>query len=442
MSPAASNVRSQAAATLSEVLEHGRSVDSCVEGVRSRLGPRDLRLFRELVSGTIRWLKFVDLVIERAADRPLENIDPTLRDHLRLGVYQILFLDRVPARAAVHEAVELAKAAAGTSGSRIGAGRFVNAVLRLVARTPQRADWTVHGDDPIADLAANHSHPLALVRGWVERFGVEETRTLLEINNRPKSGLGVMAADRRAVAGRLRAGGAVVEESMLSPLGLVVRGLDPQEVVDAGGYVQDEASQAAALVPAPDMGEWVFDAAASPGGKSLALAAAASEIRIFAGDLRVDRLPRLAANVRSLGGGRIHVLAADALAPTLVPETFDRVLFDAPCSGTGTLRKHPELKWRVNPDEIRRLADLQLAGLRSLAPLVAATGRLCYLTCSIEVEENEDVVDAFLTLNSDWYLEELGSQPELAEFATASGGWQVLPAGEHDGATAHVLRRR
>lgn len=441
MAATAPNVRSEAAAALSAVLGGGRSIEFCVERLHPHLEARDLRLFRELVSGTVRWLKFLDAVIERAADRPLRRIDSPLHNHLRVAAYQILFLDRVPARAAVHEAVELAKTAADTSGSRAGAGHFVNAVLRRVARRADPEQWAVESGDSVADLAVNHSHSLELARGWVDRFGVEATRALLETNNRSKSGLGVMSSDRQTLAARLREDGAAVEESTLSPLGLVVRGLEARQVVAAGGYIQDEASQAAALVPPPVASEWTFDAAAAPGGKSLALAAAAPGLSIVAGDLRLDRLSRLAANVRRLGTEEIHMLAGDALAPALRSRSCDRVLFDAPCSGSGTLRKHPELKWRITADEIRRLQALQLEGLRALAPLVAAGGRLCYVTCSIEVEENEAVVEAFLDDAPGWRLEELVLSPELAHFITPSGGWQVLPGDNHDGATVHVLRR-
>lgn len=434
------NMRGQAAAALAAVLERGESVEVHVERLRPALSSRDLRLFRELLSGSLRWLAFLDSVLERAADRPLAEIDVALRDHLRIGAYQILFLDRVPARAAVHEAVELAKGAAAT-GSRAGAARFVNAVLRLVARHPERADWTQRSDDPVADLAVNHSHPPNLVRSWVERFGVEATERLLETNNRPKRGLGVMGVEREQLSERLRAAGAEVELSALSPLGLSASGIEPQRVVAAGGYIQDEASQAAALVPPPRPFERVFDAAAAPGGKSLALVAAQADVEVVAADVRPDRLRRLADNVERMRADGIRPLVADALAPPFRNQSFDRVLFDAPCSGSGTLRKHPELKWRITPDEIGRLRQLQVAGLQALAPLVADGGRLCYVTCSIEREENEDVAAAFLDTNPDWRLERLELAPGLAEHLMPTMVWQVLPDGEHDGATVHVLRR-
>lgn len=434
------NARGQAAAALAAVLERGESVEAHVERLRPALSSRDLRLFRELLSGSLRWLAFLDSVLERAADRPLAEIDAVLRDHLRIGAYQLLFLDRVPARAAVHEAVELAKGAAAT-GSRAGAARFVNAVLRLVARRPERADWTQRSDDPVADLAVNHSHPPNLVRSWVERFGVEATERLLETNNRPKRGLGVMGAQREQLSERLHAAGAEVELSALSPLGLSASDIEPQRVVAAGGYIQDEASQAAALVPPPRPFERVFDAAAAPGGKSLALVAAQADVEVVAADVRPDRLRRLADNVERMRADGIRLLVADALAPPFRNRSFDRVLFDAPCSGSGTLRKHPELKWRITPDEIGRLRQLQVAGLQALAPLVADGGRLCYVTCSIEREENEDVAAAFLDTNPDWRLERLELAPGLAEHLTPTMAWQVLPDGEHDGATVHVLRR-
>ena len=431
----APNARRQAAAAVNGVLD-GASISASVSSLRPLLSAADLRLFRQLTSGTVRWLSFLDAVIEQAAARPMSKIDSGLRCHLRVAVYQLLFLGRVPARAAVFEAVEAAKQESGVSASR-----FVNGVLRAVARHPERDRWQLETDDPIADLAINQSHPEFLVRAWVKQFGWRETEALLAVNNQPKGSLSVASGRLEQLAEKLQAAGAEVEKSTVSPIGLLVSGVSAQDVVVAGGYVQDQASQAAALVPLPRPGERVFDAAASPGGKSLALTAFESEVKIVAADRKLRRLQRLSINL----GRNADIVLADALHPGMLDSAFDRVVFDAPCSGSGTLRKHPELKWRISLSEIERLSEVQLAGLNSLADLVAPGGRLCYITCSIEWQENQQVIERFLANKSGWELESL-DQPQtlvtsMQRFVRAPGCWQILPANDHDGATVHVLRR-
>lgn len=436
MSNRRASARDEAAHAIPRVLDGAESIEAAVNRLRARLSARDLRLFRELLSGCVRWLRFLDSVVERSASRPLDSMDSEVLNHLRVAVYQILFLDRVPARAAVHEAVDLVKRSAGD-----GAGKFVNAVLRAVARHPDLEPWQLATGDRVADLAVNQSHPEALIRGWVKNLGWDRTVATVAASNRPRSVLGVMSGDRERLAANLRSAGAEVTASEVSPLGLLVSGLDAAEIVRAGGYIQDPASQAAALVPWPDPGERILDAAAAPGGKSLALHAADPTVRILAADLRLDRLSRLRANLVGHTGADIQLAIADALQPPFRPG-FDRVLFDAPCSGTGTLRKHPELKWRINRDEIRRLVAMQLAGLQALAPLVGQGGRLCYLTCSIEPEENQGVVAAFLGSHPGWRLDTSRLAHGLDRWCVAAGkGWQMLPGDDHDGATVHVLVR-
>ncbi len=428
------NVRARAASTIDAVLAGDESIGTAVNRLSSTVSAVDLRLFRQLTSGTVRWLRFLDVVIEQAARRPVEKIDSGLRSHLRVAVYQILFLGRVPARAAVFEAVELAKRTSG-----VGASKFANGVLRSIARKPERDLWQLETDDAVSDLALNQSHPEFLVRSWVDQFGWRQTENLLATNNQPKGSLSVMGEVSKLVE-RLSAEGGSVELSSISPVGLMVDGVGVKKALKVGGYVQDQASQAAALVPLPRAGETIFDAAAAPGGKSLALLAYQPRVKIVAADSKPRRIRRLVSNL----GESVQILAADALQPA-VRGGFDRVVFDAPCSGTGTLRKHPELKWRVSGSEIDRLSAIQRSGLASLAPLVAPGGLLCYITCSIERQENQDVVDRFLETNPGWQLEPL-QQPEalpesLQRSVLGPGRWQLLPADDHDGATVHVLRR-
>ena len=207
-------------------------------------------------------------------------------------------------------------------------------------------------------------------------------------------------------------------------------------------YVQDGASQAAALIPPPRAGERIFDAAAAPGGKSAALLAWEENLHLVAADISAERLGTLRANSKRL---RLPIasLVADAERPALLGG-FDRVVLDLPCSGTGTLRKHPELKWRISESEIGRLSRQALRMLAGCAPLVGAGGRMVAITCSLEPEENEHVVSSFLAEHSEFEPEELAGQVPAAldRHVISPGFWRLATGGDHDGFTVHVLKRR
>ena len=407
-----------------------------------RFDERDRGLLQELVLGTLRWLRRLDHVIDRASRRRFADIEPALRAPLRVAAYQILFLDRVPAHAAVHEAVEQAH-----SLTHRGGASFVNAVLRAIARQPRLGDWPVEETDPVRRMAVEMSHPDFLVERWVEIWGAGRTRALLAANNRPKP-LQLLAfcdrGGRELLAEHLIDEGLEVEPAPLSPLGLTVRRGDPLATAAfARGdfYVQDEASQAAALIPPPAAGERVFDAAAAPGGKAFALVAREPGLTPLLADVSFERLARVRANLARLGR-RLPMVAADAGAPPLAG-AFDRVVLDLPCTGTGTLRRHPELKWRISREEIGRLAGQAGRMLDGVAPRVAAGGVLAAITCSIEPEENERVVESFLARHPEFAPLALAGvlAPPLDAGIEAPGRWRVLPGGDHDGFTAHVLLR-
>ncbi len=416
--------------------------DTFLAGALERFEPRDRGLLVELVMGTLRWLRRLDAVIEAASDRSLDRIDPVLVAPLRIAVYQILFLDRVPAHAAVNEAVDQAHRLTHKGGTS-----FVNAVLRRIARSPHLADWPVRERDPVRRLAIELSHPDFLVARWLERFGRDRTLSVLEANNRPKP-IHLLAfrdrGGRELLAESLIDAGVEVEPSSLSASGLLVRAGDPfaSEAFRHGDlYVQDEASQAAALVPPPTPGERILDAAAAPGGKSFALLAAEPTVRPVLADLAPARLATLSANLRRLGRA-LPVVGADALLPPW-SISFDRVVLDLPCTGTGTLRKHPELKWRISPGEIGRLAAKALEMLVCAAPLVAPGGLLVAITCSLEAEENEEVIARFRDREPGVEpvdLQEL-LPPPADRAIRGPGAWRILPGGDHDGFSVHVLRR-
>jgi 16S rRNA (cytosine967-C5)-methyltransferase len=436
-------VRSVAAAVLDRSLAGRLPLTGLLRDAAEPFDERDRALLRALVLGTIRWLRRIDAVLALAASRPVARIDAVLMAPLRIAVYQLLFLDRIPAHAAVDKAVGEARLR-----SHRGAAGFVNAVLRKVARAPRLDEWPVTDSDPLRRVAIATSHPEPLVRRWFDRFGEVATHRLLEANNRAKPLQLLSFRDRggrRQLAAALAAEGVETRPAELSPLGLTVTAGDPlaSDAFERGDlYLQDDASQAAALVPPPVAGETVFDAAAAPGGKSFATIAWEPGARLMLGDLSAARLAPLRANLERLNR-RWPLSVADARWPATGPR-FDRVVVDLPCSGTGTLRRHPELKWRFGRDELRRLADQGFEMLTGIAATVRPGGLLVTVTCSLESEENEAVVGRFLRRQSDFVLRPVAETlpPTMRAGGGEAGLWRVLTDGDHDGFSVHVLARR
>lgn len=436
------NVRAVAAWIIDRTLASRAPAESFLGSAAERFDERDQRLLRELVFGTLRWLRRLDQVIERASARRLAEIQPELATILRVAALQLLFLDRVPAHAAVSEAVDQAHLR-----SHRGGASFVNAVLRRIAREPSLAAWPVDTDDPVRRLAVEKSHPDVLVARWIRNFGAAAAERLLDANNRPKP-LHLLAfrdrGGREVLAEELIDAGLEVEPCRLSPVGLTVREGNPfATAAFARGafYVQDEASQAAALLPPPRPGERVLDAAAAPGGKGLALLACEPAIRLVSADLSLARLATVAENGRRLGR-RLALAVADAAAPPWAG-SFDRVVLDAPCSGTGTLRKHPELKWRWSESELARLAAQGERLLGACARAVATGGVLTFVTCSLEPEENEEVAARFLAAWPDFEPVDPteGAEPAQRAALDPRGFWRLPTGDDHDGFTVHAFRR-
>ncbi|HTQ80033.1 MAG TPA: RsmB/NOP family class I SAM-dependent RNA methyltransferase, partial [Thermoanaerobaculia bacterium] len=296
-------------------------------------------------------------------------------------------------------------------------------------------------------LGVEMSHPDFLVARWLSRFGRARTEALLAANNSAKP-LQLLAfrdqGGRELLAEDLIDGGLEVEPAALSPLGLTVRRGNPlaSPAFAAGRfYIQDEASQAAALLPPPRPGERILDAAAAPGGKSFALLAAEPAVRLTAADVSLPRLSRLVANGRRLRR-TLPIVAADAGSPPFRP-VFDRVVLDLPCTGTGTLRKHPEIKWRISESEIGRLSDQALRLFAGAAPLLVPGGLLVAVTCSLEMEENEGVVEQFLASHGDFSplpLDALLAAP-LSASLIGPGAWRLPTGADHDGFSVHVLQK-
>jgi len=436
------SVRSEAVSLVERTLVSRAPVDGELAAAAAGFDERDGALLRELVYGTLRWLKRLDHLLTLASGRTFEQIQPNLLPVLRVAAYQIFYLDRVPAHAIVSAAVDEA-----VRRSHKGGAGFVNAVLRRLAARPDLAAWPVTGENLVQRLAVASSHPEILVRRWLARFGEPATRALLDANNRPKP-MHLLAfrakGGRERLAEVLRAEAVETEPSGLSPLGLVVRSGNPlRSAAFARGdfYVQDEVAQLAALLPEPRPGERVLDVAAAPGGKGLALVAAEPAVRLVAAELALARLAVLVENHRRLGSDAV-VVAASAAQPPFTA-AFDRVVVDYPCSGTGTLRKHPELKWRWSESELQRLASQAVVLLAGAAMAVAPGRLLVGISCSLESEENEAVGEAFLALRPDFRRATppgILPPPSLAARG-GEGVWRWSPAGDHDGFTVQVFAR-
>lgn len=367
------------------------------------LSAPDHALATELVMGVLRWRSRLDEEIAAASSQPMSKLDLEILIALRLALYQFRWLDRIPQRAALHESVELVKRARKRS-----AASFVNAVLRKAqAGKKEKAEPSTSA----ADLAHINAHPLWLVERWINEYGYEAARAICEHDQTvPPT---TIRLRNSAVEADLRREGIVLASgSLLAGARRVVAGevTRTQAFLAGEAVIQDEASQlVSALVGHAVEGRRgmrasVLDCCAAPGGKTLAIADHNPEASITAVDLHPHRARLLKRMVRGgLSQSRIRMVAADAARlPSLTH--FDRVLADVPCSGTGTLARNPEIKWRLAASDLGDLQTRQMAILQSAMERVAAGGRIVYSTCSMEREENEDVVDRVMAEDGSFRL--------------------------------------
>ena len=431
------SARVAAVGVLREVLERGGRATALLARASRDLSPQDGDLLREIVLGVLRNRVLLDADLSAVSRIPLPRLAPNLREILEVALYQVRFLDRVPAYAAVDEAVAHAKTSGGA-----GAAGLVNAILRTLLRQPPPRPGEGSGTNA---LAVRFSHPEFLVRRWLDRFGETATRRVLEADNSP-SGLDLMTntrrTDRDLLAAALRAEGISTNPSPLSPLVLTVLSGNPfPSPLFAEGHftIADAASAALPLLLPP--GETLLDLAAAPGGKSFSSVLHGRARRAFALDRSVARMSLVLENRVRLGVPDVLPAAGDFLAAPLAAGGMERVLFDAPCSGTGTLRKNPEIRYRVTPEAIARLARAQEEGLDAAADLLAPGGFLLYSTCSLEEEENEDVVERILALRKDLDAAPIRAPGGLDAFVVGNL-FRILPDIANDGFTAHLLRRR
>ena len=349
--------------------------------------------------GTLAWQGYLDHILAAFSRRPPAQLDAPVRTLLRLALFQIARLSKVPPFAAVDTAVELAKRF--RSGAAAG---LVNAVLRRAVTAWQDVAFPSPEADPVAYLSSYLSHPPWLVESWLAQLGPEDAAALMRANNEPAPTVvrvNRLRTEPGALRDQLRRAGRDAEVAVYSPVALRLDGggVEALPAYKAGLLsLQGEASQLVSFLVDPRPGERVLDTCAAPGGKATHLAELMQDQgEIVALDINARGVERLRHTARRLGLRCLHSAIADALTwePTGSAH-FDRVLVDAPCSGLGTLRAHPEIKWRRTPADVVARADLQRSLLRRAAAWVRPGGVLVYATCTISVQENDDVLAEFL----------------------------------------------
>ena len=442
------------------------------EALRTELGTNvrseDAGLATELVLGVLRWQRQLDFVIDRSLKKAVHTLDIEVRIALRMGVYQLLYLNRVPPRAAVHESVELVKRARKSS-----AASLVNAILRKFAdgspphpisaitltRVMASLAPLFPENLPLADrLGILSSHPTWMVERWLRTFGEGRTRAIVVANNRVPTVSGCLLAPERheEVLDSLHKAACRVMSGLLLRDARVLEGGNPaaSEALRRGWLViQDEASQAVAHLVGVQQGNRVLDLCAAPGGKTLLLARAAGPNgRVIAGDLHEHRVRSMKERFEQAGVRNVEVMTLDGVQPLPFKQPFERILVDVPCSGTGTLARHPEIRWKLQPADLNDLHERQVRLLRNALLHLAEGGRLVYSTCSLEPEENDSVVEEALKhLDADFHIVSarvaierlLRDLSQLASVVSPEGFFRTFPPQTGtDGFFAAVIERR
>ena len=386
----------------------------------------DRGLCHELVCGVVRWQATLDCLIARKTDASRE-LRPALRNLLRLGLYQIFWLDRIPPHAAVHETVEQAKRA----GYHSQAG-MINAVLRAYLREFDEIK-KILADMKISQAALGWSHPEWLVEKWRKNFGADKTRQLLEWNNTPPKTFAranTLKTDAGKLVEKWRAENVeydfVTRDWTGENLAFELKSFPPlsslQTLRDGWFYLQDPGTLLAPVLLAPRPGETILDLCAAPGGKTTFLAQLMNnEGKIVASDIEPNRLRLVKDNCQRLGATCVEAALLSTLNPQPATD-FDRILIDAPCSNTGVMRRRVDLRWRISEAEISRLQKAQLQLLNEAAPKLKPGGVLVYSTCSLEPEENSEVVKSFLAMHNNF---KLAAERQLLPFADGVDGAYV-----------------
>lgn len=394
--------------------------------------PRDKGLATELVYGCVKYKGRLDWVINQFAKPKVQKMAPWIRNIIRLGLFQIMFLDKVPVSAAINESVKLAK-----KYGHPGTVKFVNGVLRNIVRKKEKIVFPDIMKDPIEHISIYYSFPMWLVERWVKDFGVENTIKLCVYFNNPSPlwvRTNTLRTSRAQLVGLLHNQGIHCRESEKVPEGIqILQSLDlgRLDLFKKGMFtVQDESSMLVGHVVKPQKEQIVLDVCSGPGGKTSHLAQLMEDSgKIFALDVHEHRLELIRQTCQRLGISIVETLLKDARFTTqIVKQLVDAVLVDAPCSGLGVLGRRPDARWRKKSEDIGQLKILQREILTEAAQLVKPGGTLVYSTCTITSEENNEVIQEFLAENKDFYLDKKLTEYLPFDLEEGQEGWvQFLP---------------
>ena len=408
------NVRRMALQILRALDQHRQTLDVTLEDFRQKhplARQRDRALLQALVFGVLRWRGRIDFVIETYSRTPLNKIQPDILNILRMALFQVMFLDRIPDSAAVNTAVELTKSLAPD-----WVVRFVNAVLRKAASGYKKVQYPLLEQETVAALAASKSFPPWLIRRWLHQFGPDETASLCDaVNTIPPVTLrtNTLKITREVLLQTLTDEGETVLAASMAPEALLLR--HPRKPIEEfnaflrGWFqVQDEAAQLVAILLDPQPGERILDACAGLGGKTGHIAQRMQNSGVVVAlDVNAAKLKMLTAEMERLGISIVRPCSVDLSSGRLSDNhgPYDRVLLDAPCSGLGVLRRNPDAKWSVAETALGGCGRRQVEFLNRLALQVKPGGVLVYAVCSSEPEEGEAVVAAFMNNHRDYRLE-------------------------------------
>lgn len=435
--------------TLQRVEVEGYKADATLNRFLCSLrgGDREKALARELCYGVLRWRLKLDHVLSQFYNGDLEKLTPWIRNILRLGVYQLLFLHRVPPWAALNESVKLAHRYGhkGTAG-------LVNGILRSVSKERDQIAYPALSESALAHIAVQYSHPRWLVKRWIERYGVEGTISICKANNEIPP-LTVRANTLRisplSLTEALRNQGLRVAPCKYAQIGLKIHGCGAPTELEAFQtgllQVQDEASMLATRLLNPGEGMKVLDCCAGLGGKATLTAEMMHDRgSVAALDINRHRLSLSRENSQRLGIHIIQQAVMDSSVPLGLSASFDAVIVDAPCSDLGVLRRHPEIKWKRKEEDLLRFQRLQLQIMGNVCRYVKPTGVILYSTCTVEPEEDQEVIRAFLSSNPEFSLEDARPflPPQAQKFVTPEGFFFTFPHTEDmDGFFAARIRR-
>ena len=424
-------------------LDRGRrTLDGILDDIAprtERLSKRDRALFNAILYGVLRWRGRLDYIIAQFSNIALKKIEPGVLHILRLGLFQIIYLDRIPDSAAVHTSVELTR----QIGSARAAG-FVNALLRKAAANHDSVVFPELQTDPVAFFSSAHSLPRWLARRWQQRYDPEALTALCDtMNTVPPITIrtNTLNATRRQLMQSLEDDVEHIAAATYAPDAIAMHRLRrpiPDLPAFKNGWfqVQDEAAQLVSLLLNPQPEESVLDACAGLGGKTAHLAQLMqNKGRIAAMDKDEKKIRQLNQEMKRLGISIVHTTRHDLNFPPDIETTggFDRILLDAPCTGLGVMRRNPDIKWKSSQSDLKRHAGVQKRFLENLAPLVKTNGILVYAVCSIEPEENEAVIKTFLKKHPEFVIDRsMGNLPEtLTSRMEAATGFKTLPLLNH-----------